>query len=87
MIIGNVWSDALRELALAMWAGDRYRQSPSAAVAKHRLRKIIAADREAVPACRWVKKMDQCVTLVIGMPRPKHPIWPPRKLYRWERCR
>lgn len=60
---------------------------PSAAVAKHRLRHIIAADREAVPAWRWVKKMDQCVTLVLGESGLKRAIWPPRKLCRWERCR
>lgn len=42
------------ELVNAM-AGEMVPIEPSAAVAKHRLRNIIAADREAVPCGRWEK--------------------------------
>lgn len=53
MIVGNPWLEAF-EAAISP-IGALVPVEPSAAVAKHRLRKIIAADREAVPAAAWLK--------------------------------
>ncbi len=61
----------------ALADGELVPVEPSAAVAKHRLRKIIPVDREAVPAGRWTESESRWRPLWRSL-------WAVKPCYRWE---
>lgn len=83
MAAGNCWIAGAHGLLNSLNPIDHPWNFDSATVAKHRLRSVIRADRDAFPVSRWVGT--KTYTVRLGCHRIDSATYERKRHYRWER--